>query len=643
MERARMTGLIWAGLSLLLANCGTPAQEEYPDGIVGASRLGLTARSCPVTPVIDNLLWRVNRISPAGASRDGGPGRGESAELRISRADLHAHCQDLGGKLATLHLPPGHYESVVIARDVDGEVINDLHASLGFFRVTPNGETRVPVTIRSAQGTVVANGNWDIDNDSFGQPDAGAAPPRDPLAMSISPILTDFGPVVVGATSGPRTIKVVTAGGDPTRMPLHRLSGSGSGDFRVTPRDCQVMDQVRTCTFEVQFTPSGTGRKEASLTVEVGQVSGTVSLTGEATAAPGAMAPRLMPSSADFGRVPVGMSSAPQIFTVSNAGATTVGPVVVGTTGDFSLGANGCTLALPPAESCTVEVRFQPMSSGPSSGTLRVELPDGARSEAPLSGVGGAEEAPAPEDDSFGQVGIGSVSEGAESVTVGAAAFGRWLAAGADTVACRPVRTASQCTTYECTGSQPRQPTHESAGDITVTGGHFPMTFVPDMAGRYANVQEGRALWDGGQTIRVAGAGAAFPAFTATLRAPYPLRLGGLLAPAGASERVPISRSRDLTFDWTPQVEGALLVLIQSPLAQVWYGLRCRISLAEGRVTIPAAALEPLPTGEVYLQLSHGNQTEVMAGGRKVSVGLNGATQDARGDYFPGVFTGFLE
>lgn len=79
----------------------------------------------------------------------------------------------------------------------------------------------------------------------------------------------------------------------------------------------------------------------------------------------------ISPADHDFSPLPAGKEAEPAIFTVSNQGSTTVNAlgVTVNSPG-FSIARNGCTSALAPGASCTLEIRFSMQRPGTAMGSL---------------------------------------------------------------------------------------------------------------------------------------------------------------------------------------------------------------------------------------------------------------------------------
>jgi len=122
----------------------------------------------------------------------------------------------------------------------------------------------------------------------------------------------------------------------------------------------------------------------------VGTQASTLTGSGNAAAAPQAA---LSPSTADFGTVTVGATSAPMTFTLSNArnAALGISSVAIGGTNAaaFSIASNACGSSLAAGASCAITVSFAPSLVGSEGAQLSVVDSVGTQSSA-LSGIGGA-------------------------------------------------------------------------------------------------------------------------------------------------------------------------------------------------------------------------------------------------------------
>jgi hypothetical protein len=96
------------------------------------------------------------------------------------------------------------------------------------------------------------------------------------------------------------------------------------------------------------------------------------------------------PSTADFGRLPVGLSSAPKTFTLTAGPSGWLpNPVITNVTG-FDVVSTTCGSALTAGMSCTAQVVFAPNQVGPIVGDLEGDRSgeNGTLAEAEISGYG---------------------------------------------------------------------------------------------------------------------------------------------------------------------------------------------------------------------------------------------------------------
>jgi hypothetical protein len=80
----------------------------------------------------------------------------------------------------------------------------------------------------------------------------------------------------------------------------------------------------------------------------------------------------LTPTSLTFAAQKVGTSSAPQVVTLTNPGATPVKVTSITISGDYSE-TNNCPAKLTVGKSCTINVTFSPTQTGPRTGTLSIK------------------------------------------------------------------------------------------------------------------------------------------------------------------------------------------------------------------------------------------------------------------------------
>ncbi|WP_277041042.1 choice-of-anchor D domain-containing protein [Actinacidiphila oryziradicis] len=183
-------------------------------------------------------------------------------------------------------------------------------------------------------------------------------------SVNVSPSALDFGAVATGATSAAQNVLV----NNPTGSAVPVSSITVSGDYAQTSNCGSSIPANGSCTVSVTFTPTASGTRTGTLTVNAGGSNNPVSLTGTGTA-PGPVL-NANPASLSFAGTVVGSSAAAQAVTISNTGTTSATVSGVSVTGDFSQTNNCSTIAV--GASCTVNVTFTPTSGGTRTGSLSV-------------------------------------------------------------------------------------------------------------------------------------------------------------------------------------------------------------------------------------------------------------------------------
>ncbi|MFO0713891.1 MAG: choice-of-anchor D domain-containing protein [Sandaracinus sp.] len=249
--------------------------------------------------------------------------------------------------------------------------------------------------------------------------DAPIAPPDAFVAaaeLTISPALSDFGDVVVGETSSATTFTVTNVGTGSTSALSATFGGSGASDFRFATNTCAGMRLAPddTCTISVEFRPTAEGGSSATLTVAGGDVSAVATLEGNGARNAGLA---ITPTPYNFGDAVIGMPTAPHEFTVRNTGEATSGNLDITISGldgsQFELGADTCSgNTIAAGATCTVEVIYNPTTSGVHMGTLQATADPGSTATAALQGRAATEASLRllPGSQNFGSVVTGSSS-----------------------------------------------------------------------------------------------------------------------------------------------------------------------------------------------------------------------------------------
>ncbi len=205
---------------------------------------------------------------------------------------------------------------------------------------------------------------------------------------------TDFGNVeVVGGFTATQEFVIHNTGSDDLVLgdnPIISISGTHAGDFTVISSPATLVAPSSTVAFTVQFNPSGTGLREA--TIHIGNsdqnenpytfdIQGTgvttpeMSVSGNSvTITNGDTSPGIADSTL-FGDVDITSGSKLITYTISNTGNTSLTPGTISFSGahaaDFSV-------TTPPAasiatgSSSTLVVQFDPSSTGVRNATISI-------------------------------------------------------------------------------------------------------------------------------------------------------------------------------------------------------------------------------------------------------------------------------
>jgi hypothetical protein len=206
-------------------------------------------------------------------------------------------------------------------------------------------------------------------------------------AVSIDPLMADFGPVNVNSTAAAKVFTVKNGGGAPTSALKASVS---TAEFAIVGNTCDGVTVAPngTCTVSVNFRPTSPGAKTAVVAVTgsggEGAVAGLIG-TGASTGL------ELSPMFVNFGSIGIG-ANADRTITVTNTGSNTTGmltPLLGGANAtQFTVLMNNCTAALAPMGTCTMVVRFSPSTANDKSATLTVTGAPGETGTANLAGSG---------------------------------------------------------------------------------------------------------------------------------------------------------------------------------------------------------------------------------------------------------------
>ena len=212
-----------------------------------------------------------------------------------------------------------------------------------------------------------------------------------PQLTSSPSALTSFGSVTQGATSTPQTITLAAAysansSGISNIMPSMTV---GSADFAIaSDSTClsSLADQA-TCSLNIVFTPSATGVRNGTLTVNSSAENSplTFSLSGTGLQATPILSLSTTPVS--FGSQLLNTSSGTNSVVLTNSGSAPLTVFGVSATGDFSQ-TNNCS-SLEVGGQCSIAVTFTPTQTGSRTGKLSItDNVAGSPQQIQLSGTG---------------------------------------------------------------------------------------------------------------------------------------------------------------------------------------------------------------------------------------------------------------
>ena len=265
------------------------------------------------------------------------------------------------------------------------------NASMGKPGGTYRGETTICGDCSEFSGQVVLDGLYDnisltatdedLDDTSEFSPVAAASTAP---AVSISQTTLNFGNIQVGNTSTQQTALLRSMGDQP--WVISTIDSSGlcyggpicyGGGF-ICSTTCTTETEYakgQTCQVKASFAPNFTGFQSTTVNFcdNTGAGINTITLQGTGVPPPPIA---ISPTFWDFGSVPVGGTSEPHGFTITNTtdyGGTL--PIVIQTTGEFDIVADDCGGSVSTESPCHVLVNFGPTTGGEAQGELRVSIP----------------------------------------------------------------------------------------------------------------------------------------------------------------------------------------------------------------------------------------------------------------------------
>jgi hypothetical protein len=278
-----------------------------------------------------------------------------------SKAELVTNNTDYSGNPPTFGLSGGNANDFALdASGCAGTVTtNGCSVNVTF---SPNNTGSRSTTLNMGSQSVVLSGTGT-------QANAG-----------VSPGSIAFGSQPTASASAPVNITLTNNGTAPLTYGGVARGGTNPGDFSVSGSNCSGVGSLQPgdfCTISVQFVPTTTGNRSATVIVSDGDPqhpTQTVSVTGKGT-----------PSSIGFGpgtvtftkAIPAGTPSPVHVVKITNMTSSTMPITSIGLAGanpqSFIQSADTCSgTTLAASGSCTVHVEFAPTAAGLRTALLTV-------------------------------------------------------------------------------------------------------------------------------------------------------------------------------------------------------------------------------------------------------------------------------
>src|ERR1700678_2457701 len=227
-----------------------------------------------------------------------------------------------------------------------------------------------PTTTGTASGQITINSNSTTGGTASVALNATGTPVPSPQ-VAVSAACLSFGSVTVN-TATTQSLTRTSTGTAPVTVNSATITGTG---FSIVGSNLPAtLSSTESMTLQVQFLPTATGSANGQITISSNSSSGSttaVTLGGTGTAAPD---PQLTVSatSLSFGSVAVNTATT-QSLTLTSAGTSPVTVTSAAITGaGFTIVAGSFPMTLSPTQSVTLQVQFDPTTTGTASGQITI-------------------------------------------------------------------------------------------------------------------------------------------------------------------------------------------------------------------------------------------------------------------------------
>ncbi len=229
-------------------------------------------------------------------------------------------------------------------------------------------------------------------------PDGPEPPEPQPPQLSFEPDHYDFGLQPLNWGSQQTTFQLRNTGPEAFQVGSPQISGPGSSAFWTGNSNCYgaFLQPGEACYAQIYFGPYEMADYAAQFSVNVGDHWFSAGLSG--TGGRAILSPTA--ASTDFGVAKVGSAGTTREIEIANKGNMPGGAFIAviagGAIGSFELLDENCTgIEIVPAATCTLQVRFRPVSEGVKKAMLGLFGESDGPAPIVLTGVGAAPD-PAP-------------------------------------------------------------------------------------------------------------------------------------------------------------------------------------------------------------------------------------------------------
>ena len=229
--------------------------------------------------------------------------------------------------------------------------------------------------------------------------------------VSVAPATLGFGTQGLGSPTAAKTTTINNNLSTAITFSSISITGTNPGDFVQTSTTCgAILAAQASCTVSVQFAPTATGSRTASLTIVDDASNSPQSVTLNGT---GLQPVTVAPATLGFGSQGLGSPTAAKTATISNNLSTAVTFSSISITGanpaDFVQTGTTCGAILAAQASCTVSIQFAPTATGARTASLAIaDNASNSPQSVTLNGTGVQPVSVAPATLGFGSQGLGS-------------------------------------------------------------------------------------------------------------------------------------------------------------------------------------------------------------------------------------------